>query len=254
MKVKGSIGIFDSGLGGLLIGKAIQRFLPQYSYVYLGDSKNLPYGEKTHNQVYKLTEKGIKYLFEKENCGLVIVACNTASARALRKIQKKYKDRKVLGVLIPAAEEAGRYEVIGVLATNGTVSSQSFPMEIKKINKRAKIFQNPAPALVPLIEKGDIQSCIPYLHKYLLPLLNKNIEALVLGCTHYPILKKEIKKIIGKDIKIISQDEVVPRKLKTYLKKHSEIDSQLSKKKGMKILVTEIKEGAKKFSPRLISL
>lgn len=252
--MKQPIGVFDSGLGGLLIAGVIQKALPEYEYVYLGDSKNLPYGEKTEEQVYKFTERGIKYLFEKENCAFIIVACNTASARALRLIQKKYKDNKILGVLIPAAEEAGKYSRVGVLATSGTVASLSFPIEIQKINKSAKVFQNPAPMLVSLIENGELNRCIPYLHQYLKPLLAKKIEALVLGCTHYPILKKEIKKIVGKNIKIISQDEIVPKKLKSYLKKYKEIDVKLSKKRGMKILVTKINEGAKKFNPKLVKI
>jgi len=239
MKKGMKIGIFDSGLGGLVIARAVRKMMPSYDYVYLGDTKNLPYGDKSHKAVYGFTKKGVEYLFEKEGCALVIVACNTASARALRRIQKKYKDYKVLGVLIPAAEEASKYNRVGVLATKGTVSSQAFLVEINKINKRAKVYQNPAPMLVPLIEGGEINKCVPYLKKYLKPLLDKNINALVLGCTHYPILKKEIKKLLTKGTQVISQDEIVPKKLKMYLERHQEIKSKISKNRSLKILVTK---------------
>src|SRR3989338_9470367 len=153
------IGIFDSGLGGLIVARAIRKFIPEYDYVYLGDTKRVPYGNRSHNAVYEFTRESVDYLFRKENCAIVIIACNTASARALRKIQKNYlqknfPDRKVLGVLIPAAEEAAKWKRVGVLATIGTVSSGTFPKEIKKINRKAKIFQNPAPILVPLAEAG----------------------------------------------------------------------------------------------------
>ena len=219
------IGIFDSGLGGLIIAEAIHKVMPKYDYVYLGDTKRVPYGNRSHKEVLKFTQNAIDYLFRKEDCAIVIIACNTASARALRKIQQNYllknfTDRKVLGVLIPAAEEASKYNKIGILATSGTVASNTFPVEIKKLNKTAKIFQNAAPKLVPLIEKGGNLPSKPLLLKYLKPFLNKNLDTLVLGCTHYPMLKKEIKKIMPKNIKIISQDEIVPFKLKKYLNSH----------------------------------
>ncbi len=244
------IGIFDSGLGGLFVTKAIIKLLPQYEYVYLGDTKNLPYGDKSHEVVYKFTKRGVEYLFEKEDCALVVLACNTASARALRRIQqdRSFKNKKIIGVLIPAAEEAARWGRVGVIATAGTVASSTFPNEIKKINPKCKVFQNPAPTLVPLIEEGRIKETISFLKKYLKPLMAKNINVLVLGCTHYPILKKEIKKIIGKKVKIISQDEIVPKKLKNYLSHHKDIEKKLSKNKKIKILVTDITPNIKKIS------
>jgi glutamate racemase len=252
---KNKIGIFDSGLGGLLITRAIRKMMPEYDYIYLGDTKRVPYGNRSLETVYEFTRECIDYLFRKENCAIVIVACNTASARALRKIQKNYlqknfPSRKVLGVLIPAAEEAAKFKRIGVLATLGTVASDSFPKEIKKLNRTAKIFQNPAPLLVPLAEEGEGALARPFLVEYLKPLLNKKIEALVLGCTHYPIFKKEIKRLVPKKVKIISQDEIIPKKLKSYFLKHPEIESKLSRRGLIKILVTDITPNTKNLSKK----
>jgi len=256
------IGIFDSGVGGLIVARAIIKALPQYDYVYLGDTKRVPYGPRSAKIVQDFTREALNYLFEKENCGLVILACNTASARALRKMQKEFPDKKILGVLIPAAEVAAECKKIGVIGTAGTVASNSFSREIKKINKLAKIFQNPAPMLVPLAEAGENKSAPEFIKKYLQPFENKNIEALVLGCTHYPIFKKEIKRQLGKDVKIISQDEIVPKKLKDYLFRHPEIEKKLSKNRKIKILVTDKTETIEKLTrdwfgktrPTLISL
>ncbi len=255
---KTKIGIFDSGLGGLIIAKSIRKLMPEYDYVYYGDTKRVPYGNKSHKAVYEFTKEAVDYLFDKENCAIVIIACNTASARALRQIQQDYTNntpslilplhkgervntntRKVLGVLIPAAEEASRYMRVGVLATLGAVASDTFPTEIKKLNKKVKVFQNAAPMLVPLAEEGDNLLAEPFIKKYLKPLLNKKLDALVLGCTHYPILKKEIRKILPRNIKIISQDEIIPKKLKEYFARHPEISKKLSKNRSVKILATD---------------
>ncbi len=238
------IGIFDSGLGGLLVARSIRKVLPQYDYVYFGDTKRVPYGNKSHQAIFEFTKESIDYLFRTENCALVIIACNTASARALHRIQKEYliknfKNRRILGVLIPAAEVASKYDRVGILATTGTVNSETFPVEINKLSKRTKIFQNAAPMLVPLIEAGEKTLARPFLIKYLKPFQNKELNALVLGCTHYPILKSEIKKLIDKNIKIISQDEIIPAKLKDYLNRHNEIEKKLSKKRTVKFITTD---------------
>lgn len=262
------IGIFDSGLGGLLIARAIKRAMPEYDYVYLGDTKRVPYGNRSHETVFEFTRECVDYLFREENCAIVIVACNTASARALRQIQQKYlpknfPDRKILGVLIPAAEECVKFKRIGVLGTRGTIDSKTFLVEIQKFNKSVKIFQNPAPLLVPLAEEGETKNALPFLRKYLQSLINKKIDALVLGCTHYPIFKNQIKKLLGKDTKIISQDEIIPRKLKNYLERHQEIAKKLTKGKTVRILVTDmtksVEELTKKWfgknaKPKLINL
>jgi glutamate racemase len=258
------IGIFDSGLGGLIVARAIREMLPQYDYVYLGDTKRVPYGNRTPETVYQFTKEATDYLFARENCALVILACNTASARALRRIQRDYKNtnKKVLGVLIPAAEEASNFERVGVLGTRGTVASNTFVKEIKKLNKKCKVYQNPAPALVPLAEEGEKELAIPFIKKYLKPLLDENVDALVLGCTHYPIFKKEIKKSLPKIVVIISQDEIIPKKFKEYLENHAEISKKLSRRRTVKILVTDITSNISKLSrewfgkvkPKLVNL
>lgn len=246
-----TIGIFDSGLGGLVIARSIKKLLPEYNYVYLGDTKRVPYGNRSHETVYQFTCEALRYLFEKENCNLVIIACNTASARALRKVQqeflpKYFPSKKVLGVLIPTAEVVKDYKKIGVIATKGTVNSHTFQTEINKLNPRVKVFELATPLLVPLIEEGENKLTIPILEKYLKPLLAKNIDVLVLGCTHYPILKKEIKSLIPKNIKLIAQNEIIPKKLKEYLARHKEI--KLTKKGSIKILFTDITPTVKDLS------
>ena len=264
------IGIFDSGLGGLIIAKAIRRAMPEYDYVYLGDTKRVPYGNRSHEAVYQFTLEAVEFLFKKENCALIIIACNTASARALRRIQKNYKNqnKKVLGVLIPAAEECAKFERIGVLGTRGTVDSNTFPIEIKKFWKskpakgRARVFQNSAPMLVPLAEEGEVKNALPFIKEYLQPFRNKELDALVLGCTHYPIFKKQIKKLLPPNTKLISQDEIVPKKLKDYLQRHQEVTKKLSKNKTARILVTDMTKSVQKLTkkwfgntkPKLVNL
>jgi len=310
------IGIFDSGLGGLIIAKAIKKAMPEYDYVYLGDTKRVPYGNRSHETVFEFTKQAVDYLFRKENCAIVIVACNTASARALRRIQQEYlpelnftpslrprsehsplaggekthltpdpspergegkMQRRVLGVLIPTAEECAKYNRVGIIGTNGTIASNTFVHEISKINSKTKIFQNPAPMLVPLAEEGEKVLAKPFIVKYLKPFLGKprrslksgsrpqasgKIEALALGCTHYPFFKAEIRKILPKNIRIISQDEIVPKKLKEYFKRHPELEKQLSRGKtpdqskarygagNMKILLTEITPNIENLSKK----
>lgn len=262
------IGIFDSGLGGLIVARAIRKAMPEYDYVYLGDTKRVPYGNRSHGVVFEFTREGVDYLFRRENCAIVIVACNTASARALRRIQQEYlprnlPERKILGVLIPAAEEVAKFGRIGILGTLGTISSGTFPKEIKKINNKIKVFQNPAPILVALAEEGETKNALPFIKKYLQLFANKKLDALVLGCTHYPIFKNQIRKILGKNVKVISQDEIVPRKLKNYLMRHPEVSKKLSRNRTAKILVTDVTQSVQKLSqkwfgkqakPKLINL
>ena len=239
------IGIFDSGLGGLVILRPLVKALPEYDFVYLGDTQRVPYGNRSEETIYKFLEQAVSYLF-KQDCKLIIVACNTASAEALQKIQKKYlpphyPNRKVLGVIIPTAEEAvkdGKIRKVGVLATQGTVDSGTYIREIKKLNPRISVYQQAAPLLVPLVENDGIKWAQPILEEYLKPLLRKKVDVIVLGCTHYPMLKREIRKTSG--VKVISQDELMPQKLKSYLKRHPEIDRQLSKKGVVRLLATDI--------------
>lgn len=256
VKRNASIGVFDSGFGGLAILKEIQKMLPQYRYVYLGDTARTPYGTRSKEVVYQFTLQAIDFLF-KHNCEIIIIACNTASAEALRRIQqeylpKKYPNRRVLGVLIPAAEEAvlrTKNRRIGVLATEGTVQSGAFPREIRKIGVGVSIFQQAAPLLVPLVEEGEHRSKAAELivRKYLRPLQDKGIDTLILGCTHYGHLEGLVKKIVGKNIKIISEGRVVAGKLKDYLKRHPEIESRLTKKRQIVFYSTDLTDRFKRL-------
>jgi glutamate racemase len=240
------IGVFDSGLGGLMLMRSIVKKLPDYDYVYLGDTKRVPYGNRSQATIYEFLKEAVEYLF-KQNCQLIVVACNTASAQALRKIQKEYlpkhyPNRRVLGVIIPTAEvaiESGAKK-IGVLATAGTVSSGAFVRELTKLNKLVQIWQNPAPLLVPLVEHDGLKWVEPILKEYLKSLLAKKVDTIILGCTHYPMVKNLVRKLVGKNVQVISQDEVVPEKLKEYLKRHPEIDKKLSRKKTQQLLVTDM--------------
>src|SRR5258708_1318202 len=171
------IGIFDSGLGGLLIAKAIKKEMPEYDYVYLGDTKRVPYGNRSHDTVYEFTRQGIKFLFKKENGGLIKLGWNTAGGRALRKRQqeylpKKFPGRRVLGVIIPVAEEVENIKKIGVLGTEGTVNSGTFLKEIKKLNPRAKIYQVAAPLLLPLVENEGDEFADPIVGKCVSAIIN----------------------------------------------------------------------------------
>lgn len=226
--------------------RSIVRKLPRYDYIYLGDTKRVPYGNRSAETVYGFLKQAVDYLFRK-GCLLIIVACNTASAGALRKIQKtylphKFPGRKVLGVIIPTVEAVAELDLsrVGILATQGTVNSKAYIRELKKLKSKTKVFQVPAPLLVPLVEYGGLKWAVPILKEYLSSLLDKKIEALILGCTHYPILKRQIRKIAGKEIKVFSQDEIMPLKLQEYLKRHPEIEKKLSKRGKRIFFATDI--------------
>jgi len=256
---KGPIGVFDSGFGGLAILKEIVKRLPQYNYLYLGDTARTPYGSRSQEVIYNFTKQAVDFLFKK-GCPLVILACNTASSEALRKIQQgylrsNYPERRVLGVVIPAAEaakETTKNNRVGVIATEGTVNSGSFEREVKKLNPKIKVFQQGCPLLVPIIEAGEQNSKIAdlALQKYLKPLLAKKIDTLILGCTHYGILEQQIKKIVGKNIQVISEGKVVAQKLEHYLKRHPEINSRLSKKSQQVFLTTDLTDKFQKLGSR----
>jgi len=252
------IGIFDSGLGGLVIARSIIKKLPKYDYLYLGDTKNLPYGQKSPAQIYRFTEKAVDFLF-RQNCQIIIIACNTASALALRKIQQKYlasnyPNRRVLGVVIPTLEVADdkhRRKKIGVIGTTATIKSHIYKKELMKIDRQAKIMELATPDLVPLIEANSLQKAEKSLELYLKPLKKQGIEALILGCTHYPILKRGVKGIMGKKVAIISQDEIIPDKLADYLKRHHEITQKVSKKGKREFWVTSKSGNFDKVAARL---
>ncbi len=243
-----SIGVFDSGFGGLDILKGIVKKLPDYDYVYLGDSARAPYGNRSQEVILKFSKQAVDFLF-KEGCEIIIFACNTASSEALRIIQqkylpKKYPNKRVLGVLIPAVEDAGiktKNKRVGVIATEASVESKAFLDEFRKVDSKIKVFQKACPLLVPIVELGEVNkfSTKNILEQYLKPLVDKKVDTLVLGCTHYGILENKIKKIVGKDVKIISEARVVPNKLLDYLNRHSEIENKISKGKKIRFCTTD---------------
>lgn len=240
------IGIFDSGVGGLIIMKKIVEKLPEYDYVYLGDTARVPYGGRSPETIYLYTEQSIEWL-EKQGCSLIIVACNTASAQALRKIQQCFLptckvNQKVLGVIIPTVENVAQFQsqTIGVLATEATVKSDIYVKEFKKIIPEAKVYQQSAPQLASLIESGDMTTAEKTAIKYITPLMAKNIQTLVLGCTHYELIKEKLSQNLPKNIKVVSQGEFIPAKLISYLNRHPEIESHLSRNGKKEFYTTKI--------------
>ncbi|HVY67658.1 MAG TPA: glutamate racemase [Patescibacteria group bacterium] len=240
------IGIFDSGLGGLVVAKSIFRRLPAYDYIYLGDTGRVPYGNRSRETIYQFTRQAVDFLFRR-NCGLVLLACNSASANALRRLQreylpKHYPGRRILGVIVPTLEETAKHlhkTRLGVLATAATVNSAIYRKELEKIDARARIYEQAAPLLVPLIENNAVRFADPVLRSYLKPLQKKKIQALVLGCTHYPILKSRIKRLLGPKVSLICQNELLPGKLADYLRRHPELERKLGKNGRRDFLITE---------------
>jgi glutamate racemase len=227
------IGFFDSGLGGLTILSAVRKVLPHYDYIYFGDTKNLPYGDKTEEEIHELTYRGIKKLFD-EGALLVIVACNTASAESVRKHQDEmlkndYPDRKLLGVIIPTVEAliASRGTSAILIGTERTVNSEKYEIEVKKSGGELTLYTRATPTLVPLIEAGEITRAYKVVQE-VIDSITDYVDTLVLGCTHYTVLKELIRKH-NDDLHVISQDEIIPHKLKDYLYRHSEIDERLTR-------------------------
>ena len=233
------IGIFDSGYGGLTVMKEILRHLPQYDYIYLGDNARSPYGPRSFERVYRYTAGAVAWLFE-QGCPLVIVACNTASAKALRTIQQEYLPRidstkRVLGVLRPVTEQAGSFTVtghIGVLGTRGTVDSESYLIEIQKLFPDITVTQEACPMSVPLVENGEYDGpgADYFIEKHIASLLRRDpeIDALILGCTHYPLLIDKIGRCLPDSVRVISQGVLVAERLVAYLTRHSEIAARCS--------------------------
>ena len=249
----GPIGIFDSGYGGLTILDAIRKELPQYDYLYLGDNARAPYGPRSFNIVYRFTLEAVKYLFE-QGCQLVILACNTASAKALRTIQQNDlpnidNTRRVLGVIRPTVEKIGDISKsgnIGILGTVGTVQSRSYDMEINKLHPDFNVYSQSCPLWVPLVENLEANSdgADYFVEKYIKSLLsqNDNIDSIILGCTHYPILIDKIKKFTPSHINIVEQGSIVAKSLTDYLERHPEIESRCSKNGKCTFLTTEDSE------------
>ena len=236
----GPIGVFDSGYGGLTILSKIREALPEYDYIYLGDNARTPYGTRSFEIVYEFTLQAVNKLFEM-GCHLVILACNTASAKALRTIQMNDlpnidPDRRVLGVIRPTAECIGsmtQTRHVGILATAGTIKSESYPLEVHKLFEDIKVSGEACPMWVPLVENNEAngEGADFFIHKYIDNLLAKDrqIDTLVLGCTHYPILLPKIQKFIPQGVKVVAQGEYVATSLKDYLHRHPEMDMKCTR-------------------------
>jgi len=234
------IGIFDSGYGGLTVFRSIFQQLPEYDYIYLGDTARAPYGNRSFQTIHQYTWECVQWLFE-QGCPLVILACNTASAKALRTIQQKDlqnvdPSKRVLGVIRPTAEVIGDYtktKEIGVLGTKGTVQSGSYQIEIGHFFPDIKVHQQACPLWVPLVENGEFDKpgADYFVKKYLDQILaqSANIDTLLLACTHYPLLQEKIKAYLPGHIQVISQGDIVAKSLVDYLLRHPEMESKLSK-------------------------
>ena len=244
------IGIFDSGFGGLTIFKQIRRLLPQYDYIYLGDNARTPYGNRSFEAVLKFATEGVDYLF-KQDCPLVLIACNTASAKALRSIQqqylpKHYPERRVLGVIRPTVEVIRNYtktNQVALWATQGTVRSESFAIEIAKHAPGVNLVQQACPMLVPLVEAGELEGdgLKYYITKYWNQTKSQieGIDTLLLACTHYPLILPQIKALLPAAVRILSQDELVAPSLKDYLAWHPEHESKISRNGNCRYLTTD---------------
>ncbi len=244
------IGVFDSGLGGLTVLKEIVKLMPNYDYLYLGDSARAPYGTKDFDTVYKYTLEAVKWLFQ-QGCPLVILACNTASAKALRNIQQKdlpslAPGNRVLGVIRPTTEVIGDYTEsnhIGILGTQGTVDSGSYLIEIGKSFPDVHVHQQACPAWVPLVESGDylnqkvadpiILDCLTQLGEQ-----SPKIDTILLACTHYPLLYSRIRYMLPNHIQVVAQGEIVAESLVSYLKRHPEMENRLSKEQSISFYST----------------
>ncbi|GAB6959494.1 glutamate racemase [Prevotella aurantiaca JCM 15754] len=258
----GPIGVFDSGYGGLTILKSIRELLPQYDYVYLGDNARAPYGSRSFDIVYQFTRQAIMKLFEM-GCQLVILGCNTASAKALRSIQQNDLPnidplRRVLGVIRPTAEVAGKLtetKHVGILATPGTIKSESYNMEINKLWPELSVTGVACPLWVPIVENNEAEGAgADYFVKKRINhilWLDPDIDTLILGCTHYPILMPKIEQYVPDGIQIVSQGEYVADSLKDYLSRHTDMDARCTKDGTVRYYTTEnaekFKEAARIF-------
>lgn len=244
------IGIFDSGFGGLSVFKAIHATLPKYDYLYLGDSARAPYGNHSHEIIYGYVQEAVEYLFA-QDCQLVILACNTASAQALRKLQQEwlpsseYKDRRVLGVIRPIAEavaQKGKKKKIGVIGTRATVEAGVYTKEIEQqLQGHASVLEQACPLLVPMIEEGFSHrpEMKRVLKHYLRPLKQQQVDVLINGCTHYQLLHDVIQNIMGKRVQVLDTADIVAASLRDYLTRHPEQEELLAKNAAITFCTTD---------------
>lgn len=249
-QIKGPIGLFDSGYGGLTIFDKIRKRLPAYDYIYLGDNARTPYGTRSFEVVYQFTRQAVEALFAR-GCRLVILACNTASAKALRTIQQQdlplwNSELRVLGVIRPTIEAIGditRSRHVGILGTTGTITSGSYTMEIAKMYPDIQVTGEACPMWVPLVENGEYASpgADYFIQKHLEHILSADprIDTLVLGCTHYPLLMDKIRQFLPEEITLLAQGEYVAKSLEDYLFRHPEMDVRLTRNGKCEFLTTE---------------
>lgn len=265
----GPIGVFDSGYGGLTILNEIRKALPEYDYIYLGDNARSPYGTRSFEIVYEFTLQAVNKLFEM-GCHLVILGCNTASAKALRSIQANNlpmidPERRVLGVIRPTIECIGsitKSRHIGILATPGTIKSESYPLEIHKLYPDIEVHGVACPMWVPLVENNESQNegADYFIRKYIDQLLEKDpqIDTVILGCTHFPLLLPKIGQYIPAHIRVVAQGEYVAESLKDYLHRHPEMDAKCTKNGSCRFYTTEAEdkfiESASTFLNRQINV
>jgi glutamate racemase len=271
------IGIFDSGFGGLTIFKSIRARLPRYDYIYLGDNARTPYGSRSFDAILRFTRECLEELFSRD-CKLVVIACNTASAKALRTLQQKvmpveHPDRKVLGIIRPSAEALSHHprdRAVALWATEGTVKSQSFAMELDKLAPGLRLIQKACPLLVPMVEAGELEGAgiDHYIAKYWSETLalsaatsltsperpprapgkSEDIGALLLACTHYPLLFPRIRALVPPDVDILVQGDIVAPSLADYLLRHPEVESVLTRNGSQRFLTTDQTEGFDRLS------
>lgn len=244
------IGIFDSGYGGLTVFEAIRRKMPQYDYIYLGDNARAPYGTRSFDIVYEYTLQAVRKLFSLD-ADLVILACNTASAKALRNIQQKdlpaiAPEKRVLGVIRPSVEAIGQFthsRHIGIFGTQGTVDSNSYPIEIGKMWPDIKVFQQACPMWIPIVENHEFNQpgADYFVKKYadMLMAQSYNIDAVILGCTHFPLLLPKIRQYMPQNITLLSQGDIVAASLKDYLTRHTDMQQRLSQNGSVQFYTTE---------------
>ncbi|MCQ2344048.1 MAG: glutamate racemase [Paludibacteraceae bacterium] len=259
------IGVFDSGYGGLTILKALHSELPDYDFVYLGDNARAPYGTRSFDVVYEYTLEAVKCLMER-GCDLVVLACNTASAKALRSIQQNDlpqlgSEKRVLGVVRPTVEVIGQYtksRKVGILATEGTVASRSYSIEIGKLAPDVEVYEQACPMWVPLIENNerDNEGADYFIRKYTSELMSRcaDIDTVVLGCTHYPIIKRRIEECLPPTVRVVEQGGIVARSLKDYLRRHGEMDARCARNGQMEFLTTESEEKFRKAAADFVGI
>ena len=258
------IGLFDSGYGGLTVLKPILDILPEYDYVYLGDNARTPYGKRSQETILNYSRQAVEYLFD-QGCTMIITACNTVSALALRTLQQEYlrdkkvTDKKILGVIRPVVEYAAQQtktKRIGVVGTKGTITSRAYETELEKIDSSIQTYSYPCPLLVPFIEERwhHKPEARMILKKYLRPLKSANIDMLILGCTHYPLMYKDFERYMGKRVQILHSGRIVAESLRDYLKNHPEIEKLLSRERKRKYITTDCSEAFKKFGNAELTL